>query len=78
MKLPSNYGPSYTNGFQEMYKELAEKHNLKLVPFLLSGIASQRQLMQDDNIHPTTAAQPLILKNIWPQLAPLIQKTSKK
>lgn len=77
MKLPPNYGPAYTNGFKEIYKSLSEKYNIKLVPFLLSGIATQRELMQDDNLHPTTAAQPLMLANIWPQLAPLIKKTLK-
>lgn len=78
MKLPPNYGPAYTNGFHEIYKTLADKHDIRLVSFLLDGIATQRNLMQDDNLHPTTEAQPLILKNIWPQFIPLIQKPLKR
>jgi len=78
MKLPPNYGPAYTTGFHDLYKTLADKHQINLVPFFLSGIASQRNLMQDDNLHPTAEAQPLILENIWPKLLPLIQTFSKQ
>lgn len=28
--------------------------------------------MQEDGIHPTEAAQPVLLDNVWPQLEPLI------
>lgn len=74
MRLPPNYGPAYTNGFQDMYKILAKKHNVMLVPFLLEGIATRRDLMQDDNLHPTSEAQTLILNNVWPYFISLINK----
>lgn len=78
MKLPPNYGPAYTNGFQDIYKRLAEKHDVGLEPFILAGVATRRELMQTDNLHPTTEAQPQLLENIWPQLQPLLVRTSEK
>jgi acyl-CoA thioesterase-1 len=73
MRLPPNYGPRYTNGFQDIYKQLAEKYHVALVPFLLQGVAEQRELMQADNIHPTAQAQPRLLDNVWPRLLPLLR-----
>jgi acyl-CoA thioesterase-1 len=43
-----------------------------LVPFLLDGIALDPELMQSDGLHPTTAAQPRVLANVWPALAPML------
>ena len=32
--------------------------------------------MQDDGIHPTAEAQPLMLEEVWPKLAPLLETAS--
>lgn len=74
MRLPPNYGPRYTEDFADSYKALAKKEQVALVPFLLEGVADQRQLMQADNLHPTAEAQPQLLDNVWPQLVPLLKK----
>jgi acyl-CoA thioesterase-1 len=29
-------------------------------------------MMQDDGIHPTAQAQPVLLENLWPTLKPLL------
>ncbi len=73
MQIPTNYGPRYTKEFREIYSTLAEKNNTALIPFLLDGVATQRNLMQQDGIHPTAEAQPLILKNVLPVLIPLLK-----
>jgi acyl-CoA thioesterase-1 len=73
MKLPPNYGPDYTRAFEQSYAELARRHKAALVPFLLEGIAERRDLFQSDNIHPTAAAQPVILENVWKVLRPLLR-----
>jgi acyl-CoA thioesterase-1 len=72
MRLPPNYGPAYTQEFQSIYRVLAEEYDTALLPFLLQGIATERTLMQDDNLHPSAAAQPRVLDNIWPRLKPLL------
>jgi acyl-CoA thioesterase-1 len=73
MELPPNYGPDYTGKFREAFAELAREEKTAFVPFLLDGFGDKRDLFQADTIHPTAAAQPLILDNVWPALAPLLR-----
>jgi acyl-CoA thioesterase-1 len=73
MQIPTNYGARYTTQFKGTYGMLAEKNKITLVPFLLEGVATHSELIQNDGIHPTAAAQPLIVKNVLPILLPLIQ-----
>ena len=44
-----------------------------LVPFLLEGFADKLELFQPDRIHPTEAAQPLMLERVWKELRPLLK-----
>mgnify|MGYP000412061668 CR=1 FL=1 len=71
--IPPNYGQAYRDAFTAVYTRLADDYDLPLVPFLLEGVALDESLMQADGIHPTAAAQPRILDNVWPQLAPLLK-----
>ena len=73
MKLPPNYGPDYTQSFEAAFGELARRHRTALVPFLLEDIAEQADLFQPDRIHPTEAAQPLMLERVWKALRPLVK-----
>jgi acyl-CoA thioesterase-1 len=72
MRLPPNYGPVYTEGFHAIYQELADKHNVARVPFLLDGVGGVEGMMQSDGLHPRVEAQPKILNNVWPHLKPLL------
>ena len=74
MRMPPNYGPTYTEGFHAAFGELAKKHSLPLVPFFLEGVAFNTKLMQPDGLHPNTEAQPILLDNVWPTLQPLLEK----
>jgi acyl-CoA thioesterase-1 len=74
MQMPPNYGPQYTRKFRTVFTDLAASTKAALVPFLLEGFADKRSLFQADTIHPTAAAQPLILENIWPALSSLLKK----
>lgn len=58
MQIPPNYGPRYSNGFRDLFGQLADENNSLLIPFLLEGIATRPELMQADGIHPTAEAQP--------------------
>jgi acyl-CoA thioesterase-1 len=73
MKLPPNYGPEYTRAFEAAYGELAKRHKTALVPFLLEDFAEKQELFQPDRIHPTEAAQPLMLERVWKALQPLLK-----
>lgn len=72
-ELPPNYGSAYRDRFRAVYVELAQRHALVLLPFLLDGVALQPGLMQDDGLHPTAAAQPLLLAKVWPLLQSLLR-----
>ena len=69
MRIPPNYGPRYTNAFENAFIEVAQQHGIALVPFLLEGVGGVAGMMQDDGVHPTAAAQPLLLDNAWPQIS---------
>ena len=75
IQLPPNYGPRYGRDFAAMYGELAAHYHVALVPFMLDHVALDPRLMQDDQLHPNTAGEPLVLDNIWPQLLPLLRRS---
>lgn len=72
MKMPPNYGPAFTEKFEDVYTGLANEYDVVLSRFLLEDIADDPELMQDDGIHPTAEAQSQILNNIWPVLKPIL------
>ncbi|MGD8497917.1 MAG: arylesterase [Chromatiales bacterium] len=78
MHLPPNYGPAYTERFHATFREVAVRKRIPLVPFLLDGVGTERSLMQDDGLHPTAAAQPRLLENVWVQLAPILTSEGRK
>ena len=74
MRIPPNYGATYTRQFHDLFGQLASSHRLAQVPFLLEDVALDDTLMQDDGLHPTAAAQPRLLDEIWPRLEPLLAR----
>ncbi len=74
MEIPPNYGRQYTEGFRAVYRRLAERDRLPLVPFLLDGVALDPALMQNDDLHPNAAGQPRLLENVWAVLQPLLHR----
>jgi len=70
--VPPNYGPAYRQRLRQTYAELAKAYKVPLLPFLLEGVALKPNLMQADGLHPTAAAQPQVLENVWPLLKPLL------
>lgn len=68
MQIPPNYGPAYTEKFRELYPKVAKASGALLIPFLLAGLETDRSLFIEDGIHPSEAAQPLLLNNVWPSV----------
>jgi acyl-CoA thioesterase-1 len=75
MRIPPNYGPTYTAQFSQVFADLAQARHIPAVPFLLDGIALNADLMQADGIHPNQAGQPRLLENVWPVLVPLLKES---
>lgn len=74
MLMPPNYGVAFVNMFREAFARVAANTGVPFMPFFLQGVAEKPTLMQDDGIHPTDEAQPLLLNNAWPLLEPLVEK----
>ena len=70
MKLPPNYGEPYITQFHNVYPRLAKKYRIRLLPFLLEGVAADQ--FQADNLHPVAAAQQHIMDNVLRELKPLL------
>lgn len=74
MQVPPNLGQEYTEEFREMYPELAEKNNTKLVPFLLQDVGGDKDLNQSDGIHPTAEGHKVLAENVWEVLKPILEE----
>ena len=72
MRIPPNYGRSYTEKFQSLFGELAAEYGETLLPFLLEDIALEPGMMQADGIHPSASAQTAMLDEVWAVLQPLL------
>ena len=68
IKIPSNYGPRYTQAFEAAFRDTAESLDIPWIEFFMEGVALNEDLMQDDGIHPNAAAQPILLDNAWPAI----------
>jgi len=74
--VPPNYGRKYSEDFARLFGTVARAEGTALVPFLLAGVADAPNadaLFQPDRIHPTAAAHPQMLDNVWPVLRPLLR-----
>jgi acyl-CoA thioesterase-1 len=79
IRMPPNYGPRFVEQFNASFADLAKTYQLPLVPFLLEKLALNPQalnpqLLQQDGLHPTAPAQPLLLDTVWPYLSPMLKK----
>lgn len=72
MKLPPSYGLPYAGGFAALYRRLADRLDVPLVPFLLEGVAGDARLNQDDGIHPNARGQRVVAENVLPHLRRLL------
>lgn len=72
MRLPPNYGP-YAEQFFQRFGRIARAEKTAYLPFLLEPVATRPDLFQADRLHPTAAAQPLLLDHVWPALKPLLR-----
>nr|WP_233582758.1 arylesterase [Candidimonas sp. SYP-B2681] len=73
MQIPPNYGRPYSERFRQIFASLANRYNIALVPFLLDGIATERDMFQADGIHPNEQAQAILAENVWKHLQPLLK-----
>jgi len=75
MQVPPNLGADYASGFQRVFNELARENNAALIPFLLEGVGGQRELNQQDLIHPSAAGHRIIADLVWRTLEPILRQS---
>lgn len=74
IRIPTNYGPRYTQAFEGVYRDLAGELDVPWIEFFMDGVALNEALMQDDGIHPNAEAQPILLDNAWPIISDALSK----
>lgn len=70
------YGWDYSVAFHNAYRELAQKYNVPLVPFMLMNVIGNPEMMQPDHVHPNAAGARTIADNIWPYLEPMVTQVA--
>lgn len=55
VNAPLNFGFAYSNEFNKIYPDLADKYDVPIYPFLLKDIYGNAKYMQADGIHPNAA-----------------------
>ena len=73
MSLPPNYGSAFIQKFEAMYKDLAAKYRVTLIPFLLEGVGAHNEFMQRDGIHPNAAGARKVETLVMKALTPLLK-----
>jgi acyl-CoA thioesterase-1 len=77
MRIPPNYGRSYSQQFQSLYTELAQANRVTLVPFLLEGVGGVSALNQPDGVHPTAEGQRRMAETVWHGLEPVLRESAR-
>lgn len=72
MQIPPNMGTAYTKEFRELYKQLADKNKLVLIPFLLENVGGIPKLNQPDGIHPNVTGHRIVANTVWQVIKPIL------
>ena len=73
MEALPNLGAKYTSDFHDVYPTIAAEKHVTLIPFLLGGVAGQRNLNQADGVHPNNAGEKIVAENVWKGLKPVLE-----
>lgn len=78
MEALPNLGAKYTSDFHNAYPSVAAEKRVALIPFLLNGVAGQRNLNQADGVHPNNAGERIVAENVWKGLRPVLEGLARK
>ncbi len=78
MKALPNYGEDYMREFETVYSELAEKYDLDFLPFLLEGVAGEREHTQPDGLHPVASGYRIVTDLVWQRLEPMLAENLRR
>jgi acyl-CoA thioesterase-1 len=72
--LPPNYGQDYIRQFEQVFRDLAQKHHTAFVPMIYKDLVNVPGTIQPDGIHPTAKGSEIVAKTLLPVLVPLLRK----
>ncbi len=78
MKIPMNYGEDYRSKYEAVFGELAKRYKVDYVPFLLDGVATNKDLNLPDGIHPNSAGYKIIADKLLPVFKSSIDRIQKQ
>jgi acyl-CoA thioesterase-1 len=65
VRMPPNFGLAYNARFQQIFESISVRQHVYYLPRFLEGVAaSEACLMQNDGIHPTAEAQPILADKV--------------
>ena len=68
MRSPESMGKNYQQKFDLIYQELAEEHEVIFMPFLLEGVALEKDYLQSDYKHPNALGVNIMASNLYPYI----------
>ena len=68
MRSPESMGQNYQQEFDLIYQELAEEHEVIFMPFLLEGVALEKDYLQSDYKHPNALGVKIMASNLYPYI----------
>jgi acyl-CoA thioesterase-1 len=77
MRIPMNYGNDYRQKYEAVFSDLAKNNKIDFVPFLLDGVAMNKDLNLPDGIHPNSSGYKLMADKLLPVFKKIIEKVQK-
>src|ERR1041385_8116422 len=74
MTLPRNYGEAYVKSFEDVFRSLAMKYHLPLIPFFLEGVAGVPKYTLPDFLHPNAEGYTRVTDIVMKTLEPVLKK----
>jgi len=65
MQVPPNMGEDYANEFIKIFPKIAKENNIRLIPFILEGVAGEESLNQPDGIHPNIEGSKIVANTVY-------------
>ena len=75
VRMPPNFGSAYNARFQQIFERVAGDTGIDYLPRFLEGVAaSDPALMQDDGIHPSAEAQPILAQKVLEKMSEILSR----
>lgn len=74
MEMVQNMGEVYTSAFRAIYPDVAARHDVILIPFILEGVGGNPDLNQPDFVHPTAAGYAVVVETVYPYVVEALER----